>query len=156
MRSWVNYSLRKELLYLSAWCVIGPQTLPWHLTGTITSSGLVKLICRWAYEHWQHWLLHIVSITLHSSCSGLSLLSNSWWQLSLHLAITKIWKTLENIHMKTIHVLCMQTILELDRDLQHHSLPMHDAQGCLIGDLTVSVRAVEAFCQSRLDMGSRD
>ncbi len=39
----------------------------------------------------------------------------------------------------------VQAVLEQDRDLQHHQLPMLDAEQHHVGDLTVTVRAVQAF-----------
>ena len=45
----------------------------------------------------------------------------------------------------TLSVWSMQAVLEQDRDLQHHQLPMLDAEQHHVGDLIVTVRAVEAF-----------
>lgn len=39
----------------------------------------------------------------------------------------------------------VQAVLERDGDLQHYQLPMLDAEQQHVGDLTVTVRAVEAF-----------
>ena len=45
----------------------------------------------------------------------------------------------------TLSVWLLQAVLEQDRDLQHHQLPMLDAEQNHVGDLTVTVRAVTAF-----------
>ncbi len=39
----------------------------------------------------------------------------------------------------------MQAVLEQGRDLHHHRLPILDAEQHHVGDLTVTVRVVEAF-----------
>ena len=39
----------------------------------------------------------------------------------------------------------LQGILELEQDLCHHRLVMSDAQRNHVGDLTISIRALQAF-----------
>ncbi|DBB03911.1 TPA: hypothetical protein ACH3X1_012996 [Trebouxia sp. C0004] len=51
----------------------------------------------------------------------------------------------EDYHQFGFGEISLQAVLEQDRDLQHHQLPMLDAEQHHVGDLTVSVRAVAAF-----------
>ncbi|KAL0055976.1 hypothetical protein WJX82_006293 [Trebouxia sp. C0006] len=51
----------------------------------------------------------------------------------------------EDYHQFGFGEISLQAVLEQDRDLQHHQLPMLDAEQHHVGDLIVTVRAVEAF-----------